>query len=81
MNLITYEITNLERRYKTLKRNCLTDDSFVIMKPYIFLERVGSFYKNKIGYLLKNSWWFFIRIKQNILLEGERVGGFYKNKK
>jgi len=51
------------------------------MKPYIFLERVGSFYKNKIGYLLKNSWWFFIRIKQNILLEGERVGGFYKNKK
>jgi len=67
---------------------------FIIMKPYIFLERVDSFYKNKTGYLLRDSWWFFfIRIKNNIFLEGERelvvfirikqdifleiVGGFY----
>jgi len=39
----------------------LSDGSFHNNETvYILRERVGSSYKNKTGYLLRDNWWFLL---------------------
>ena len=75
VNLITYEITNLERRQKTLKRTCLRDDGFYQNKTEYLLreieyirERVGNFYQNKTEYLFREIKYL---LRENIFLRTE----------